>query len=178
MLFLTLEILEKMKVCDQFQDEFIEDLGKKAKISIKNMVEYLNENERLPRKMELVEKSLDNNDTKLAEEIIKCDKNINVVDECGYTPLIWATENRLEGIIKLLIKYGADVNIAGRYGDTPLILATERGYEEIVELLINNGADVNIKNKDKSTALMSAISHGHWKIANLLYLKTAELFIK
>ena len=50
---------------------------------------------------------------------------INLRNECGSTPLIWAAENNDINAVTILSKAGADPNITNSNGNTPLMLATD-----------------------------------------------------
>ena len=53
-------------------------------------------------------------------------KQVNITDPTGDTPLHWAVENANVEVSQLLLENGADVNHANRRGDTPLHAAASR----------------------------------------------------
>lgn len=97
-----------------------------------------------------------------------------VVRTKHYTPLLWAAENKYEGLVKLLLNTGkVDVNARGRdvWEETPLLVAAGLGYEGIVKLLLDtNRVDVNARSRRgwKDTALIRAAREGYEGIVKLL----------
>lgn len=84
-------------------------------------------------------------------------KDINVLDEKGYTALHWAAMSGELDAAKFLISKGADVNARGSIsGYTPLHWAAAFGKLDLVKLLIEKGADVNARGKDNETPLDKA----------------------
>lgn len=61
----------------------------------------------------------------------------------GQTPLILATRQGNDKIIKILVENGADVNKSDKHGNTPLHLSTKAGNLKGVKLLIKYGANIN-----------------------------------
>jgi len=107
---------------------------------------------------------------------------IDVTDELGQTPLLYAIE-RLSGddsyeISLLLIRAGADVN-KGDTSDnlfTPLHAACLAGHYSIVRLLIQNGADLErTDGRLNWTCLHWAVSGGNIKVIELLLEKGATI---
>jgi len=78
---------------------------------------------------------------------------VNIRNDVGYTPLIFAAhENNLDAIQKLII-HGADVNRVEADGWSALHFAADYGNKEIVKALIDAGADYTIRTvKDNKTA--------------------------
>jgi ankyrin repeat protein len=107
-------------------------------------------------------------DTKVAECLIKNGANLSAKNWHGRTPLHYSvTEGRVD-FVELLIKSGADVNAVDCYGFTPLHLATDGEYE-CVKLLLANGAKVDIGERhNNKTSIYYAIEHGHLEIVRLL----------
>ncbi|WP_020005672.1 ankyrin repeat domain-containing protein [Brachyspira innocens] len=69
---------------------------------------------------------------------------VNVGDNTGTTPLMWAAMNNQVTVISILIRYKADVNMQDDDGWTPLHFAAASDSYRAVEILLNNGADANI----------------------------------
>jgi ankyrin repeat protein len=120
----------------------------------------------------------------------KIDKgaNVNVKDDMGRTPLMFASLEGNAEIVRLLIEEGADVNaMTGRVffassgsdsaeatfisaislmmardlnNRTALMYAAEQGHAEIVRLLIEAGANVNTIGWQNRTALIYASECG------------------
>ena len=96
------------------------------------------------------------------------------VDEAsflGNTPLIWASMNGCEGIIRLLLdKAGASLNAKDGYrNQTPLFWAAECGQEGAARLLLERG-EVNLESRDYDgrTLLSYAAGRGREEIVKLL----------
>jgi uncharacterized protein len=96
------------------------------------------------------------NDIKKVERLIKLgiDANSDLGD--GLTPLMAASANGQNDIVKILLENGADANAKGKEGVTALMLAAINNRTCVAETLINNGADVNAVRDNGSTALMAS----------------------
>lgn len=107
-----------------------------------------------------------NNNTKnlkIVEALLKYGAEINLSNDNGTTPLMYASSSSSnQQIIKLLIKYGADVNQINDKGENALIYAIKYSTdpEETVNLLIENGIDTNRKDIHKKTAYDYAVERG------------------
>jgi len=98
--------------------------------------------------------------------------NPNSMSNCDETPLLWATENGHEGVVKLLLgRKDVNPNIPDTtYGQTPLSWAAENGHEGIAKLLLER-KDVNPNTPDTihgRTPLLWAARNGHDGIVKLL----------
>jgi len=92
------------------------------------------------------------------------------------TPLYWAAEHGLTGVVRLLLQQGASVNEEDGEGLTALSRASSWGREAVPTLLIENGADVNKRSgKYGSTPLFEALDHGHKELARFLIEKGADV---
>jgi len=81
---------------------------------------------------------------------------INDASEDGITPLIAASSEGQEDIVKMLVKAKTDINSADKDDTTALMAAAARGHLSVVTELLKAGADVNAFNADGHTALMFA----------------------
>ncbi|WP_347292251.1 ankyrin repeat domain-containing protein, partial [uncultured Brachyspira sp.] len=106
---------------------------------------------------EHIESRYDENSS-VAEYLINNGADINVTNEDGETPLMYASKVHNIKVIELLIQKGADINAFDNYGNTALIYGVNN--LETVKLLVENGADVNFY-KGGSTALISACEYSH-----------------
>lgn len=78
---------------------------------------------------------------------------VNVGDNTGTTPLMWAAMNNQVTVISILIRYKASVNMQDDDGWTPLHFAAASDSYRAVEILLNNGADANIADIDGKRAV-------------------------
>ena len=93
---------------------------------------------------------------------------INIADESGSHPLMWASLNGHEKVVQILLEHGADVNAHGGYSGTALYTASCEGHDKIVQVLLKHGADVNVDGGRFGNALMAASFKGHDKIVQIL----------
>ena len=106
---------------------------------------------------EHIESRYDENSS-VAEYLINNGADINVTNNHGETPLMYASKVHNIKVVELLIQKGADINAFDNYGNTALIYGVNN--LETVKLLVENGADVNFY-KGGSTALISACEYSH-----------------
>ena len=97
------------------------------------------------------------------------------LDEYGWTPLIFASDNGHKEIVEMLMRAGADIEKADKYGWTPLIVAINNGHKEIVEILIRAGADIEKANKYGWTPLIIASNNGYKEIVEMLIRAGADM---
>jgi len=103
---------------------------------------------------------------------------INILDECGWTPLY---RTIIAGDIlatKILLKNGADPNIKCSMGETPLYQAVDMGKLDHVKLLLNSGANPNIVQDDGFSPLHAAVIRQNLLIIKFLLKNGANPNIK
>lgn len=94
---------------------------------------------------------------------------VNLRDENGWTPLIWAARSNHSDVVKVLLEAGADPNIANwNFGDDALGWAAYNGHPTIVQDLLNAGADIGHVDNDGDTAFLLAVRSNHLEIARTL----------
>jgi ankyrin repeat protein len=71
---------------------------------------------------------------------------INMKDERGFTPLLYATYTDNVQIVKILLEYNPDVNTQDVTGNTALMGVSFKGNLDMVSLLLSNDADINLTN--------------------------------
>jgi ankyrin repeat protein len=76
--------------------------------------------------------------------------DINIVDVCGYTMLIFAAARGYTEIVKLLFDNKVDVNYVDKHKKTALAYAIDNKQVDITKLLIECNADVNAQLCNKS----------------------------
>ena len=92
-------------------------------------------------------------DVFLVEALLASGCNMNCVHFTGYTPLMFATEEGHEEVVKKLILAGANIGMQTANGDTALHLAASGNNIQCGILLAEGGASVRTKNKFSQTPL-------------------------
>ena len=103
---------------------------------------------------------------------------INILDECGWTPLYRTIIAGDLFASKILIKKGADPNIQCSMGETPLYQAVDMCKLDHVKLLINSGANPNIVQDDGYSPLHSAVIRQNLLIVEYLLKNGGDPNIK
>jgi hypothetical protein len=77
----------------------------------------------------------------MVEALVAHGANVNVVDDSGSTPLMWAAydEHADTALVKRLIALGSDPMAKNRAGENALTWALRRGYTPVVETLEKSG---------------------------------------
>ena len=83
-------------------------------------------------------------------------KDINIKDENGKTPLILALENSRPEIINRILDLKSDVNVKDNEDNTPLIIALQYSTPEIIHRILDLKPDINVKGR---TPLMFALQY-------------------
>ena len=105
-------------------------------------------------------------------------KNLNILDECGWTPLYRTIIAGDLFATKILLSKGADPNIQCSMGETPLYQAVDMGKLDHVKLLINSGANPNIVQEDGIAPLHAAVIRQNLLIVKFLLKNGANPNIK
>ncbi|XP_054165457.1 ankyrin repeat and SAM domain-containing protein 3-like [Oppia nitens] len=109
----------------------------------------------------------------VVEEIL-CNhlEDVNVVNDSGWTPLVYASNFGHFNIVRLLLRFSAEVNFQDNECRTALMMAASNGHTRCIDILINTGkADKTLTDITGYTALNYAINNGHGSnklIKNLL----------
>ena len=105
----------------------------------------------------LIEEVADGCDVQLCERFLAEGADVNVRDEDGCTPLLWAVLSGDLSSVEMFIANGAEVNSRNNDGETPLHWAATTGNLPIAKLLISKGADVNARDEFGITPLRSSL---------------------
>jgi ankyrin repeat protein len=118
------------------------------------------------------------NNLELMKLILKKNKEINHVDEYGFTPILYAARHANDKVLKLLLEQpGIKVNHQSMAGTSPLMYAAMHKEDECLKMLLEHGALVNLLSAKNKTALDYAIEYKSPENAKLLRkhgAKTAE----
>jgi len=74
--------------------------------------------------------------------------NLDTKNTDGYTPLLYAVEERKASLVRELLQYPDRIDINGQsyMGNTALQLACMKNLPDIVQLLLDAGCNINIRN--------------------------------
>ncbi|KAF0693081.1 Aste57867_15910 [Aphanomyces stellatus] len=92
---------------------------------------------------------------------------LNLVDEDGRTPLLYAVKANEFSTAKLLLDNGADPNVAATNGTTALMEAAAHGSLRAIKLLVDKRANLEASTPN-GTALHMAVSEGQDKAVDCL----------
>jgi len=123
-------------------------------------------------------KAAENGDLSSLRSFIKEKFNINIQDNQGWTPFMFALFSHQKEISELLLKEGVNINLKTKNNWTALMFALRYKQMEIARLLIEKGAKINVQNNDLWTPLMFALCYDHGDIAGLLISKGADINVK
>ncbi|XP_061554800.1 ankyrin repeat family A protein 2 isoform X1 [Phycodurus eques] len=99
---------------------------------------------------------------------------INVQDEEGFTPLMWAAAHGQIAVVEFLLQNGADPNLLAKGRESALSLACSKGYTDIVKMLIDCGVDVNEYDWNGGAPLLYAVHGNHIRCVELLLESGAD----
>ncbi|MBM7555584.1 ankyrin repeat domain-containing protein [Halanaerobacter jeridensis] len=111
-----------------------------------------------------------------AKNSIKRIRDINIQDQNGKTPLMWAAGyNKDYKVTALLIQQGAEVNLKDDNGLTALLYAVKNGNKpSVVKELLDAGANINYQSPSGNTALIWAAKNNNLELAKILIEAKAE----
>ncbi|CAL1268358.1 unnamed protein product [Larinioides sclopetarius] len=116
-----------------------------------------------------------NNSKEMAEFLYNSGKfDINLQDDGGWTPLVWACEHNYGDLVKWLLKHGADPNVRDNEQNTALHWAACSGNAEILEMLLDNGCNHSFVNQRGDSALHIAARKDNWTCVKLLLARNAS----
>lgn len=115
----------------------------------------------------------------LLKLLISKGASVDLSDEDGETPLLFAIRsNFLEGVNVLIQQGHVDLNLAEKVnGWTPLMIAAMNGFKEIVETLLEVKANKDIVDHNGWTASEHAVFRGYLEIGRLTVPKDPKLYI-
>ena len=106
----------------------------------------------------------------IVQRLLENGAQMNSRDECDLTPLLLASREGHEKVVKLLLSQDdIGVNSQDWNGITPLLYAAKNGHEGVVKLLLSqDDIAVNSQGKYGSTPLSYAAKNGHEGVVKLL----------
>ena len=78
--------------------------------------------------------------------------NLNLTDEDGNTPLIWAARNNKMDTVRALVEVGCDITIRGYKNMTAAEQARQKGNHAIAEYLTNEAPRVQVHSTHRARA--------------------------
>ena len=138
----------------------------------------------LSQKDEALFRAMNLMDLEAVKEALTNGADVNVTNDFGDSPLVWAEREGHIETIQLLLDHGAKIDVpTGSSGDisrdTILHRAVMHNHIEIVKLLLASGADVNVTDGfGGRTPLHKAASYNRIAIAQLLLASGADVNAK
>ena len=121
---------------------------------------------------------IENNDIKSVKNYINSGYDLNIKDEHGRIPLIYAVYANNVEIVQILLDSGVNIDMRDNHGCTALINAVINTSEiEIIKLLLNAGADIDKQDNNGYTALIYAAYDNNRNVIELLLDYHADEFI-
>ena len=119
-------------------------------------------------------KAIRADDSVAVTKLLQSGADVNVKDDRGGTPLMYAAAVGSEAMMRRLIEAGADVNAKNAFDASALLWCS--GSLGRVRLLVEHGADVNVRSKKGHTPVELAAFHaGGLEVVKLLVSKGASL---
>ena len=114
----------------------------------------------------------------LLERCTSEESGLNITDELGRTPFMWACYNGHKDVVKLFLEHSdrIELNIKDGYGKTPFMWACFYGHKDVVQLFLEHSEiiDLNARENTGWTAFLNACYFGRKDVVKLL-LKYSEL---
>lgn len=101
--------------------------------------------------------------------------SINTQDEGGWTPLVWASENRFINVVKYLVDHGGNPQLCDVEQNTALHWAAFSGSTQICSMLLDRGCSLRSMNAHGDTPLHIAARQNHTDAVVLFLSRGARL---
>lgn len=108
------------------------------------------------------------NDINKFNALVREVHNVNIYNDFGDTPLIFAVSLKRRSIAASLIAAGSNPDLKNKLGQTAINIAIKMGDYEMVKILIDAGADLNIKDNFGESYLMQAVRIGYLPVIDYL----------
>ncbi|XP_068231121.1 uncharacterized protein G9a isoform X2 [Palaemon carinicauda] len=103
--------------------------------------------------------------------------SINTQDEGGWTPLVWASENRFINVVKYLVDHGGNPQLCDVEQNTALHWAAFSGSTQICSMLLDRGCSLRSMNAHGDTPLHIAARQNHADAVVLFLARGARIDI-
>jgi ankyrin repeat protein len=100
--------------------------------------------------------------------------DVNVLDDNGRTPLLYATGCRRPEVFDLLLSRGADVNIGDKNGLYPILFAVEFQNQKFIDSLLAHRVNVNVQGQNGDSPLHKSVIQGNVSISKQLLAANAN----
>ncbi|XP_029649008.1 histone-lysine N-methyltransferase EHMT2 isoform X3 [Octopus sinensis] len=101
--------------------------------------------------------------------------DVNVQDDGGWTPIIWAAEHRNVESAKFLVQRGADPTLKDNEENTGLHWAAFSGSVEIAELFLDYGCELESPNEHGDRPLHISVRQDNYECVVLCLLRGADI---
>jgi len=124
-----------------------------------------------------IEEAIDVDDFAKIREMVQKGATLELRDDTGAAPLIYAAQNANDGAVSLLLELGAYIDSRNTDGETALMVAAcaGTGFEKIVQILLERKANIETKDQDGQTPLIGACSRGNEQIVEMLLKNGAKI---
>lgn len=138
------------------------------------MMEMMLENKEIT--IEDFYQSIIENDYEKLYQLLDSGGNVNLKDESGWTPLMYATKNNDSQAVEILLINGADIDALNDKKQTALMIAAYYNAEAAGNELIMHGANMAYRDKYGKTAYV--IAHEKYDFSNNDYFLKHDIDIK
>ncbi|XP_071084672.1 inversin-B-like [Haliotis cracherodii] len=102
--------------------------------------------------------------------------DVNCLDRCGWTPVMWAAKCGHREVVELLVNEGADVSLVNDDGDNTLHFACMGGDVETVKFVLSqNVRNVNSRGRWSRTPVVAAAENGRKEVIEVLVSDGADV---
>jgi len=126
-------------------------------------------------KVDLLFNEIGINDINDFNAIVRQISNVNIYNEFGDTPLLFAVSLKRQLISTSLLAAGANPDLKNSLGLTSVNIAIKMGDYEMVKLLVESGANLDIRDVFGETYLMQAVRVGYLPVIDYLAAKDINL---